>query len=151
MRSLTLTFLLLYISGCAEKKSEPEAIPVLPPVSGIKAQFLDVPQFSLSSSEWIVVPDDQLDSFARLVVPAKPCLQQIDTKRSYHVVNVILEHKDGTSTTLIVRWTGHNPAAVSLDGSKYYYGGMDEFPDGATRIMRILAKHEFDARASLEN
>ena len=132
------------------KNPEPEAVPILPPITGIRAHFLDVPEFHLSSSKLIVVPQDQLKVFARLVVPKKPCLQQMDSKQNYHVVDVLLEHNDGTTSTLKVHWTGHNPAAVSLDGMKYYYGETDEFPDGATRIMRLLAKYEFDSLQSLE-
>ena len=149
MRIVALSLILFCFNGCTMKK--PEAVPVLLPIAGIKARLLDVPEFSLSRSALIEIPLDQLKVFARLVVPTAPCLQQIDPKLSYHVADVIIEHNDGTFSTLMVRWTGHNPAAISLDGSKYYYGELDEFPDGATRIMRLLGEYEFNSRKSIKN
>jgi hypothetical protein len=56
----------------------------------------------------------------------------------YSVAEVYLEHADGTTSTVDVRWTGHNPPAVSLDKRNYFNGGKDEFPDGAIGIVRLL-------------
>jgi hypothetical protein len=62
------------------------------------------------------------------------------------VADVLVQHTDGASTKLFVRWTGHNPAAISLDDHNFYYGGTDEFPDGATKIIRLLNDYDFQSK-----
>ena len=144
MRLCIIMIALIFQNGCNPGQSK--SIPVLPPIAKITASLRDVPEFSLEAVDLIVVPEDQVATFAKLVLPTRPCQQQIHPERSYHVADVLLDHSDGTKTGLIIRWTGHNPAAVSIDGRKYYYGGRDEFPDGATRIMRLLGEYDFNSR-----
>ena len=64
----------------------------------------------------------------------------------YHIADVYIHPTDDTVTTLIIRWTGKNPAAVSLDDRVYYWGGMDEFPDGALNIYRLFSIYNEESR-----
>ena len=69
-----------------------------------------------------------------------------------HVADVTAHHPDGSTTTLIVRWTGHNPAAVSIDDRNFYYGGSDEFPELRETIRSSRASRRassaFSARSA---
>ncbi|MEW4451256.1 hypothetical protein AB1L30_01095 [Bremerella sp. JC817] len=143
---MRLLILLISIVMCGGCHSQP-AIPRLPPINTIKATVNAVPELDILAISSVEVPEDQLASFARLVTPIKPCSQSIDPTIHYHVADLTVEHRDGTSTTLLVRFTGHNPAAISLDhGESYYYGGTDEFPAEAIRIIRLLHQYDYDSR-----
>ena len=139
--SLMLMFSIAGVSGC--KHDAP--IPTLRPIAKISAQVRDVPEFGLTPIDRVEVPDEHLSSFAKLITPTKPCLQNINSSTNYRVADVTIHHTDGTETTLIVRWTGANPAAISLDDRNFYYGGRDAFPDGATRIVRLLAEYKYES------
>lgn len=144
MRALMLLISCLYLNGgCRHAR-----IPVLHPISKITAVVHAVPGFSVVAINSVEVPQSQLSSFARLITPMEPCLQKIHPDEHHHVADVYVEHIDGTQTKLIVRWTGHGPAAVSLDGRYYYYGGSDEFPDGATSILRLLSEYNYKSQHS---
>ena len=123
---------------------------MLPPIARITARVHELAEFRLPAIESVSVPEDHLSSFAKLITPVGPCQLQIDTKMNYLVADVFVHHKDGTTSKLLVRWTGHNPAAISFDDNTYFSGGTDEFPDGATRILRLLREYDFDARKSSE-
>jgi len=109
-----------------------------------------VPDLRIPGIELVEVPASDLSTFANLITPASPCLQEqgirLKPDMHYLVADVFLEHQDGSKSNVTVRWTGHNPAAVSLDGRKYYYGGTDAFPDGATRIIRLLREYDYAAQ-----
>lgn len=134
--------LLLCLSGCGRQP----ATPILRPIAKMSARVYSVPELGFSAINSVEVPQAQLPVFAELITPIEPSLQTINHKMHYRVADVFVQHTDGTSTTLIVRWTGHNPAAISLDDRSYYYGGIDEFPDGATRIVRLLNEYHYQSR-----
>jgi hypothetical protein len=55
-----------------------------------------------------------------------------------HVADIFLYYADGKRKTLIVRWTGHNPAALSFDGLVYYWADDDGKNDGGLNLLRML-------------
>jgi len=114
------------------------------PIVRITAELYPVPKLGILGIELVDVPESELSKFASLVTPNKPSIQEqgIWSKPDTYcqVANVIVEHQDGTRSNLIVRWTGKNPAAISLDGSKYFDSGSD-----AMSIVRLL--QEYDSRA----
>lgn len=93
----------------------------------------------------VEVPVDQIAVVANLVTPIELCKQQITPDIHYLVADLQIEHTDGSTTTLHVHWTGHNPAAVSLDEHTFYYGGVDEAPDGAMRLLQLLRSYKNDS------
>lgn len=131
--SLMLMLSMATVSGCNHP-----SIPTLRPIARISAKVLPVPDLGISNIDPIEVPDAELTSFAKLLTPIKPCVQNINTSTNYRLADVTIQHTDGTETVLIVRWTGANPAAISFDDRTFYYGGSDAFPDGAIRIVRLL-------------
>ena len=143
MRLPMLLIPLVCLGGCSR---QPEPPPKLRPIAGISARIHAVPEWSNPPIDSVEVPQEEVPAFAVLITPTEPCVQTIDPKMHYHVADVVVRHPDGSTTSLIVRWTGHNPAAVSLDGREYYYGGSDNFPDGATRIVRLLYQYHQRAR-----
>ena len=144
VRLLVLSIFVSYQCGCHQE----ETTPVFAPIARITARLHSIPEIRISGIETVEVPENELSTFAKLITPVGPCTQQIKPRIHYLVADVVIDHIDGSMSNLIVRWTGHNPAAVSFDGIKYYYGGLDEFPDGATRIIRLLRDYDFNLRAS---
>jgi hypothetical protein len=142
MRMSLFLISLVCFGGCHRDP----AIPKLRPIANISARVYAVPELGISAINSVEVPEAQLSAFARLITPTEPCVQTIRREMHYHVADVFVQHIDGTTTKLLVRWTGHNPAAISLDDRNYYYGGTDEFPDGATRIVRLLNEYHYQSR-----
>jgi hypothetical protein len=141
MRFLILLIPVIGLCGCSRQPVPP----ALRPIAGISARVYAVPELGFSAIDSVEVPPDNLRAFAVLITPTAPCVQEIDPKMHYHVADVLVRHPDGSTTTLLVRWTGHGPAAVSIDGRQYYYGGSDPFPDGATRIVRLLNEYHYNS------
>ena len=133
-----LTPLILFaVSGCTPN----QAVPKLQGVTQIRAHVPSVPQLAVDEIDAVSVPDSQLAQLSALVTPSEPCMQQIDKREHYLVAIVELFHSDGTKTTVYVRWTGHNPAAVSLDDEHFFYGGKPEAGDGAVKILQLLMQY----------
>ena len=139
--------LLVLSGGCSASKT----IPTFTPISKISARVYSVPDLSVMPINNVDVPDDQISSFFTQIKPTKLCDSQIKKEMHYHIADVYIHHTDDTVTTLIIRWTGKNPAAVSLDDRVYYWGGMDEFPDGALNIYRLLSIYNEESRKIMIN
>ncbi len=137
-RLLLLLVSVAGVSGCSRQPPTPK----LPPIAKISAKVHAVPELGFSAIDHVEVPQEHISEFATLITPTTPCVQTIDRTMRYHVADVVVQHEDGSTTKLVVRWTGHNPAAISLDDSHYFYGGSDDFPDGATRIIRLLNQYQ---------
>jgi hypothetical protein len=138
MRFFYLGLVFVLSGGCYASKT----IPTFEPVSMISAKIYSVPELGITPVDIVEVPKDQIPSFLKLITPTKLYNNQIKKEMHYHVADVCLHHTDGKVTTLIVRWTGHNPAAISLDDRVYFWGGTDGFPDGAFRIIRFLFSYK---------
>ena len=92
------------------------------------------------------MPESERPKFANLISPKKPSVQEQGIKDKpdlyRHVADVVIEHQDKSKSQLSVRWTGNNPAAISLDGNKYFDGGGD-----AMTILRQLQEYHFQAQS----
>lgn len=135
---LMLMLSMASVAGCGQP-----SIPALRPIAKISATVLAVPDLGVSAIDYVDVPDAELTSFAKLITPTELCRQNIKDSMNYRIAEVTVLHSDGTETVLIVRWTGANPAAISIDDRTFYYGGSDAFRDGATRIVRLLYEYNF--------
>lgn len=131
------------MAGC--RSGRQVAIPVMKPIARIVATTFDVPDMNIQGFDAVEVPVDQIAVVANLVTPIELCKQQITPDIHYLVADLQIEHTDGSTTTLHVHWTGHNPAAVSLDEHTFYYGGVDEAPDGAMRLLQLLRSYKNDS------
>jgi len=143
MRKLIFLISLLFLIGCYVKPIPP--VPVLRPISKISATLHDVPKLGVAGIPSIEIPSSELSNFSNFITPQSQCKQTIKKNMHYHIADIFIQHTDGTSTKLFVRWTGHNPAAISLDDEFFFYGGMDEFPDGGTRIIRLLNSYHYES------
>jgi hypothetical protein len=142
MRFFILLISVASLSGCHRQPAS-STPPTLRPIAKIAAKVYAVPELGFSAIDSVEVPQEHMAAFATLITPTESCVQAIDPSMHYHVADVFIQHRDGSSTTLVVRWTGHGPAAVSLDDCNYFYGGSDAFPDGATRIVRLLNEYHY--------
>jgi hypothetical protein len=133
MRSLISLAAFGILCGCSEPK---KSVPVIKPVVRASGRILSVPELGIEPVESITVPDAEIPNLIRLVSPFTTEFD-VNMKLHHHVADVSLEHADGSMTTIHVRWTGQNPAAVSVDGSNYFQGGP-EFADGAMDTIRFL-------------
>lgn len=115
------------------------------PIERIVATTFDVPDMNIQGFDEVEVPVDQVAIIAKLVTPTELCQQQIKPDIHYHVADLRIEHTDGSTAILHVHWTGHNPAAVSLDERTFYYGGVDEAPDSAMRLLQLLRSYKNDS------
>ncbi len=146
MRAIPALLLFGALVGCA--KPSP---PVIKPVIGITARLHKSTELNdLDSDTLIKVPQSDVPAFLKLVTPTPTSFDVYSDDMHYSVADVYLEHKDGTTTKVNVRWTGHNPAAVSTDDRNYFYGGTDVFPDGAIGIVRSLIRFSFEEKQPRE-
>jgi hypothetical protein len=131
---------LMMVAGCVKREPAP---PVLLPAKSITARLHSVPELGIQAIEHVEVPDEELSHFLRLVTPQQFVTVGVRPSTDYHVADVYLHHDDSKVTEITVRWMGHNPAAVTIDGSDYFFASTDDFPDGAIRIARLLAEFNF--------
>ena len=83
-----------------------------------------------------VIPAGEHDSVLRLITPDQYFGQVHDMAHSV-VAKVVVAHDDGPDTTILVRWTGKNPAAVTVDGRNYFYAESGPY-DGAMRLIQLV-------------
>lgn len=54
------------------------------------------------------------------------------------VARMTLKYPDGTQREVFVRWTGKNPAAVSLDDETFFWADASNVGDGANALAGLL-------------
>jgi hypothetical protein len=91
------------LSGCYRQS----ATPTLRPIAKISARVYAVPELNISAIDFVEIPQEHISAFAMLITPTEPCVQEIDRSMHYHVVDVFIQRPDGSTTILVVRWTGH--------------------------------------------
>lgn len=134
---------LLCLAGCNK-----EIIPSLPPITRITATLHPLPDQKILGIDDVEVPESELRVFANLIIPSAPCLDQrgieLHPEMYCRIADVVVGHKDGSTSRLVIRDTGKNPPAVSLDGSKYYYSsGTNAF-----EIVRLLSRYDYESQKS---
>lgn len=134
--------LLIFAIGCVLGCGVNASLPKIDPVVAIKVNVHKIVDLGIREELIIQVPKAEIASFSKMVLPIRRCSEVIDPKRNYHVADIYLEHPSGKTTQLYVRWTGVNPAAVSLDDRTYYFSDDSAYPDGAIGIIRKLADYE---------
>ncbi len=147
MRFYVLLTFILIITGCWKE----QPVPKLSPISKISAKVYSVPELQLSPIDCVDIPNDQIKLFSALVIPSRKCEQQIKKEMHYHVADIYIQHEGVAKTTLLVRWTGQNPAAITLDDKNYYYGGTDDYADTTVRILRLLDNYNYEASKNKHN
>lgn len=139
MRSILL-FAVVFLPCVACASRANVQVPPLAPVSSVNGTLYDVPELGIRSSETIDVPTSEIPKILNLAWPTEPCDRDVGSN-STPIARLEIIHANGSTTELIVGWTGHNLAAVSLEDGVFFYGGLDDFPDGATRIARLLREY----------
>ncbi len=130
-----ITTLFVFGVGCDTSRKTP--IPKMKPVKRVVGTLLVVPDLGIRPGTSIDVPASEIGKLLSLAWPAENCDSELG-ERSTPIARLEIFHEDGSKTDISVRWTGSNPAAVTMDNKAYFLGGYDDFPDGATRIARLL-------------
>lgn len=134
---------LVFLAGCAIQPPTPKLAPIIK----ISAKVYPVPEMFLQATEWVQISEDYLEDLSHLITPNEPCQQVINSKTGCnHVADVKAFHPDGSCTPLMVYWTGHNPAAISLDKRFYFYGGSQKAVDGASKVVELIYRSEHKAQ-----
>ncbi|GAA5509575.1 hypothetical protein [Novipirellula caenicola] len=126
---------LVFAIGCDTSRDAP--VPKMKPVQRVVGTLLDVPELGIRPGTSIEVPDSEVSKILSLAWPEEHCDSELGD-RSTPIARLEIFHEDGSQTDISIRWTGSNPAAVTMDNRAYFFGGFDGFPDGATRIARLL-------------
>lgn len=87
------------------------------------------------------IPAGEFDRLMRLVTPDVYDRHRANDWISPLVAEVVITHEGQQDTRLLVRWTGKNPAATSVDGYHYFYGSPHEdVHDGAIQLVSLVAR-----------
>jgi hypothetical protein len=123
----------LMLAGCQQP-----AVPTLPATTRITAQVHSVRDMGIESIDHVEVPQEYVPQILKIVTPVTFLKVGIRPSLNYHVADVYLHHQDSKVTKLEVRFTGHNPAAVTVDGSNYFSASTDGPIDGARALANLL-------------
>lgn len=137
-------FVALFVSSISCAFHKP--IPKFDKIIKINATLFAVPELSIESIECIEIPFNKIEEFSKLITPNEHCNDTILHSFHFLVAKITLYFKNNTTADIYVRWTGHNPAALSLDDKKFYNGSIDVFPDGALGIVRVLKQYNFESK-----
>jgi hypothetical protein len=137
-----LAIVLVTLVGCAKQPAPPS----LSATTHITAHLHSVPDLRIKRIGNVEVPQDRLQEVLEMVTPVTFISGGIVPDLHHHVADVYLHHEDSSVTKITVRYTGHNPAAVSVDGVNYFYASADGPIDGGTALARLLAQLHFEAQ-----
>jgi len=132
----------LMIAGCLWQP----AVPTFPATIRITAQLHSIREMRIESIDYIEVPLEHIPQVLKIVTPVTFIEDGIRPELNYHGADVYLHHQDSSVTKIEVRFTGHNPAAVTVDGSNYFYASVDGPVDGASALAVLLADLHFETQ-----
>lgn len=132
----------LMLAGCSKQP----APPILPASIRITAQLYSVADMGVEGIDHVEVPADHIPQILKIVTPVSFIKDGVLPNLNYHVADVYLHHEDSSVTKITVRFTGHNPAAVTVDGVNYFYASVAGPADGARGLARLLARFHFEAQ-----
>ncbi|UUO05178.1 hypothetical protein M4951_17545 [Blastopirellula sp. J2-11] len=146
MRFFQLFFLMVNVSaiGCGA----PPSAPTFPAIERVTAQVHSSREMSVPEIEKVEVPPEDTMEVLRMVLPVTFKKDGIRPHLNFHIADVYLHHKDSSVTKIEVRCTGHNPAAVTVDGSNYFYASIDGPADGARGLVDLLMMIDFKEKKS---
>jgi hypothetical protein len=94
----------------------------------------------ITESIRIVVKKGAIAKVHKLVTPTRIIEGGVKNSLNPLVATIQVDYPDGRTAKLFVRWMGKNPAAVSFDDEKYYWGdGGGDCGDGAVELIRVLS------------
>src|SRR5262249_42120561 len=115
--------------------------PQLRPPTAIKVTLYPWQGVGGIDGEPVDIPAEKLDLAFRLLTPASYFEGGVHEFITPIVPEAVINHADGTETSVLVRDHGHNPAVVTVDGRNYFYGRND--PDvhaGAVQLIRLVTE-----------
>ena len=134
----TVTLVGVYSLWIVVNRQQPQAPRIRPPktMTVIMHPFQEWDKTRYPPTE---IPAAELDYAFRLVTPDRYYEGGLIERPLMAVV--VLSHESWPDTMLLVRWSGHNPALISVDGRNYFYGRNDEdIGDGGLQLLRLVHK-----------
>ena len=86
----------------------------------------------------IEVGPETFDRIYALITPAAAMDRGWRKDHMPLVARMLLKYPDGAKREVFVRWTGKNPAAVSLDDEHYFWADAANVGDGASEFAGLL-------------
>ncbi len=115
--------------------------PRLEPPKTVTVTLYPVPGMNLKGSPPTEIPAGEFDHVMRLVTPDKYLEGGVNDLIHRLIAEVVITHEDGHNTWVLVRWTGKNPPAVSVDGRHYFYARpYDDVYDGGMQLVTLVRR-----------
>ena len=127
--------LVLWLSCAGCKGQKP--VPTYPRPVAMRVILEETPGLVPKQREVEIQPID-IDKVYELVKPTRWYEEKVHRSMQPIVARIISTHPDGSTTELSVRWTGQNPAIVSLNDTEYYWADSGFPGDGAVQLIRLL-------------
>jgi hypothetical protein len=119
----------------------PPPTPQLAPPKAITVTLYPVDGVSTERRGPTEIPAGDFGQVMRLVTPGKFYEGGVNDKVIPLIAEVVITHEGQPDTRLLVRWTGKNPAAISVDGHNYFYGvSHPDIHDGAMQLFALVER-----------
>jgi len=115
--------------------------PIIADADTITITLYPLPDLGVDGSKPITIPKQYHNRIMDFLKPGQPYSHSGSINEFMHtlIARVELTHTNGPKTLLLVRWSGKNPALISVDGRHYYYGAStDEIYDGAIQLRSLV-------------
>jgi hypothetical protein len=134
-----LTIAVVYATAWADHRSGPPA-PTLAAPKTITITLYPLPGWDSEGSAPVAIPASEFDRVMRLITPGPHyCSGGVHDWTLPLSAVVVITHEGLPDTSLLVRWSGKNPALISADGSHYFYGEPREgIHDGAMQLRAFV-------------
>src|SRR4051812_30754135 len=110
--ALVAVVVLLAGAGCSQKPQAPE----LRPASRIVVTLPGIPDLIVPAIPTTTeIPASDMEIVTRLITPERYYEGGVNDHITPPIAVVVLTHSDQSESRLFIRWSGKNPALVSLD------------------------------------
>jgi hypothetical protein len=87
------------------------------------------------------IPASDMEVVTRLLTPERYYEGGMNDHITPPIALVEVTHSDQSKSHLYVRWSGKNPALVSLDGRNYFYAtNHPDVHDGAVQLVALVRR-----------
>jgi hypothetical protein len=147
LRAIALTALvtcgatLAAVYAFAIVSRRPPPTPQLAPPKTITVTLYPCNNWSMPGCPPTQIPAGDFEQVMRLLTPGQYYEGGINDWITPLIAEVVIAHEGQPETRLLVRWSGKNPALLSVDGKHYFYGQLhDGIYDGGLQLAALAQK-----------